>query len=94
MANLPNIILTCSRFISDCLKLCSISDKSVKNIDKSVFIIVASIDIIYAKYAFVKSPQPRALERLEVKLSGLGINNYCFELFIELIFALCKLVNL
>lgn len=48
---------------------------------------------IYDRNTFVENIKLKALARLGVILTGLGINNCCFWLFIKLIFALIEYIN-
>lgn len=63
----------------------------------STWIRYAGIRSVYTggiciRSAFIKGVEPRVLAGLRITLAGLGINNCCFGLFMELIFALIERV--
>lgn len=53
MLSLFNIILTCSKCIFGCLKLCLASDEGTKSIDRYTYIVTADIANLCAKNTYI-----------------------------------------
>lgn len=85
MLSLSNTILTYSGVISNCLLLCSASNKGIKNIDRGISILDASI--------FVEGIKQKVSAGLKLILIVLAVNHCHLQLILRLIFSLIDSVS-